>query len=359
MTRRLTESLFAEHRYKDSAIRIRPGDAVTWRYETNRGWGYVFHVPAYVVKVGPKRIGIGASKLNDEWVPRWVKPESLTAREPYAADLRGVGRRDDERGRGVLRAVQDERARRASLDQREVPAALLGRVHVPVEPPEGRAAYLLDDPRPRPEACSRRRVDRSSALSKSRSEKSGSCFSRTSAGASRGLPVLFFSTLRSDVIGTMIRACPKGDTENGGWGTCSPCSDEHQPWLRRRWHACPVHPPCSGETPHTRWGLPGPSRVVLLTMEVRRRGSFLAPIGAKKSSLVRRDGIAQPVTRAVLLDPVVALPHALDVSLAGERREHHLQRGRTNSAAAIFSQTRQMFRRSGVGFRAARTTPTR
>ena len=62
----------------DDVAAYSPGQEVTWRYETNRGWGYVFFVPAYVVKVGPKRIGIAALKLNDEWVPRWVKPESLT-----------------------------------------------------------------------------------------------------------------------------------------------------------------------------------------------------------------------------------------------------------------------------------------
>lgn len=31
---------------------MRPGDAVWWRYEARGGYGYVFNVPAVLVKVG-------------------------------------------------------------------------------------------------------------------------------------------------------------------------------------------------------------------------------------------------------------------------------------------------------------------
>lgn len=58
------------------------GDEVTWHAETRGGWGYIWHVPAYVVRVTAKRVGIAALKTNDEWAPRWVKPEKLTHGHP-------------------------------------------------------------------------------------------------------------------------------------------------------------------------------------------------------------------------------------------------------------------------------------
>jgi hypothetical protein len=59
-----------------------PGDEVTWTYETRGGWGYIWKVPAYVVKVTAKRVGIAAAAIDDEWRPRWVKPEKLTHGHP-------------------------------------------------------------------------------------------------------------------------------------------------------------------------------------------------------------------------------------------------------------------------------------
>lgn len=51
---------------------VREGDPVTWIYETRGGWGYTFHVPAYVVKFAVKRVGIAALWADGEtWVPRW------------------------------------------------------------------------------------------------------------------------------------------------------------------------------------------------------------------------------------------------------------------------------------------------
>lgn len=58
-------------------------EPVTWHYETRGGWGYIWHVPAYVVKVTEKRVGIAALYGDGEtWVPRWVKPEKLTHGHP-------------------------------------------------------------------------------------------------------------------------------------------------------------------------------------------------------------------------------------------------------------------------------------
>ena len=64
----------------DTRLPLQPGDAVTWRYEQRGGWGYVWSVPAYVVKVGAKRVGIAVSKNDGSWVPRWVTPDRLEAR---------------------------------------------------------------------------------------------------------------------------------------------------------------------------------------------------------------------------------------------------------------------------------------
>jgi len=60
-----------------------PGQEVTWVYETRGGWGYIWHVPAYVVKVTAKRVGIAALYGDGEtWVPRWVKSEKLLPGHP-------------------------------------------------------------------------------------------------------------------------------------------------------------------------------------------------------------------------------------------------------------------------------------
>jgi len=60
-----------------------PGEKVTWLCETRGGWGYVWHVPAYVVKITAKRVGIAALYADGEtWVPRWVKPEKLRPGHP-------------------------------------------------------------------------------------------------------------------------------------------------------------------------------------------------------------------------------------------------------------------------------------
>lgn len=66
---------------------LNPGDAVTWRFESRGGWGYVFFVPAFVVKVNAKRVGIAALYSDGEtWLPRWVKPDSLTLGHPTPFD---------------------------------------------------------------------------------------------------------------------------------------------------------------------------------------------------------------------------------------------------------------------------------
>ena len=64
----------------ESPFEFRPGDPVTWLYETNRGWGYRFRVSAFVVRVTPKRVGIAVSMKDGSWVPRWVTRERLEHR---------------------------------------------------------------------------------------------------------------------------------------------------------------------------------------------------------------------------------------------------------------------------------------
>lgn len=58
------------------------GDSVTWDYVPRGGYGYVCPAFAYVVKVTAQRVGIAvASAYGDEWLPRWVRPESLRPRK--------------------------------------------------------------------------------------------------------------------------------------------------------------------------------------------------------------------------------------------------------------------------------------
>lgn len=64
----------------ESQFEFRPGDAVTWRKVARGGYGYVLSIPAYVVKLGNRRVGIGAIKKDGSWEPRWVEPTSLEAR---------------------------------------------------------------------------------------------------------------------------------------------------------------------------------------------------------------------------------------------------------------------------------------
>jgi hypothetical protein len=57
------------------------GQKVFWHFETTSGWGADFHVPATVLKIGPKRIQIAAELKRGGTVPRWVRPDKLKARD--------------------------------------------------------------------------------------------------------------------------------------------------------------------------------------------------------------------------------------------------------------------------------------
>jgi hypothetical protein len=52
-------------------------------YESRGGYGYITPVPAIVVAVRAKRIGIAALTTRGEWVPRWVKVEKLKERRGW------------------------------------------------------------------------------------------------------------------------------------------------------------------------------------------------------------------------------------------------------------------------------------
>ena len=54
-----------------------PLQQVTYRHEARGGYGYVLDVPAIVLVVGHRRIGIAALTKRGEWVPRYVKSEKL------------------------------------------------------------------------------------------------------------------------------------------------------------------------------------------------------------------------------------------------------------------------------------------
>ena len=63
-----------------------PGMSVTWLCKTQAGGGYTYilEVPALVVKVGKRRIGIATASPKASrtglWQPKWVKPDNLKQR---------------------------------------------------------------------------------------------------------------------------------------------------------------------------------------------------------------------------------------------------------------------------------------
>ena len=191
--------------------------------------------------------------------------------------------REQHDARGIPASVSDERR----LSGRSQGASLPGQHAVLGDLGSGSSSA----------ASSSRRVTRSSASSRSSSWYSGSCFSRTSSGTSRGTPLLFFSSLlirvsRVDLLGSI--RYPDTTERNGGRGTCSPCSDEHQSGLKRRWHACPVHPPLgcpptrsrelrvggASEEGRSRGLDPRGGRFLISARLVWRRKSVVAGLGA-------------------------------------------------------------------------------
>jgi len=60
---------------------MKPGDKVTWHYESTRGWGWSLRVPATVVKVTAKRVTIDAELKDGGTVRRHVRPDKLKLRE--------------------------------------------------------------------------------------------------------------------------------------------------------------------------------------------------------------------------------------------------------------------------------------
>jgi hypothetical protein len=60
---------------------MKPGDKVSWHYETTRGWGIDMWVPATVVKVTSKRVTIDAELQNGGTARRSVRPDNLKLKE--------------------------------------------------------------------------------------------------------------------------------------------------------------------------------------------------------------------------------------------------------------------------------------
>lgn len=52
-----------------------------WRHELRGGYGWIEHVPAVLLKVGPKRLGLAVLKRSGQWVPKWVKPDHFIVKE--------------------------------------------------------------------------------------------------------------------------------------------------------------------------------------------------------------------------------------------------------------------------------------
>lgn len=57
------------------------GQKVLWHFETTRGWGADFHVPATAIKLGRKRVRIAAELKKGGTQEVWVTPEKLKAKD--------------------------------------------------------------------------------------------------------------------------------------------------------------------------------------------------------------------------------------------------------------------------------------
>ena len=53
------------------------GQSVIWRYTPRGGYGYIYRVPALVVKCGPKRVQIEVTTERGEIKRVWVSPHNL------------------------------------------------------------------------------------------------------------------------------------------------------------------------------------------------------------------------------------------------------------------------------------------
>lgn len=63
---------------EDSKMNWQVGQEIRWMQQHRGGYGYVSNIKAYVVKIGPCKIGIAVLRIKTgEWVPKWVSPLSL------------------------------------------------------------------------------------------------------------------------------------------------------------------------------------------------------------------------------------------------------------------------------------------
>ncbi len=60
---------------------MKAGDKVTWAYTPRGGYGYVYAVPARVVKVGPKKVQIAAQLARGGERLVWVDLKNLRERK--------------------------------------------------------------------------------------------------------------------------------------------------------------------------------------------------------------------------------------------------------------------------------------
>ena len=56
------------------------GQPVLWHYETHKGWGASWWVPAIIIKIGPKRIQIAAELRNGGNKAVWTRQDKIEAR---------------------------------------------------------------------------------------------------------------------------------------------------------------------------------------------------------------------------------------------------------------------------------------
>lgn len=69
-----------------SAAGSAPADPVWWLHEMRGGYGYVERVPAYLICVRARRVGIAALRRDGYWCPVWVCRSSLEPRRGVAAE---------------------------------------------------------------------------------------------------------------------------------------------------------------------------------------------------------------------------------------------------------------------------------
>lgn len=87
----------------DSPAAFRPGDRVTWMYQTRGNYGLTVPVAGVVMKVGAKLVQIRIAfrtYISREWrvTERWVSPDRLQRRSDHVPQLDDVSSGEEVEG---------------------------------------------------------------------------------------------------------------------------------------------------------------------------------------------------------------------------------------------------------------------